>query len=95
MRHRLEYRVRAYFFVCMLALRLRLALKAMLHNMRVKDKPSVDIFLEMQGRVERADSMVGDEKISIYLNFSVDLRKYLLSMKMLDLFPDAPKSIAG
>jgi len=79
----------------MLALRLRLALKAMLHNMRVKDKPSVDIFLEMQGRVERAESTVGDEKISIYLNFSVDLRKYLLSMKMLDLFPDAPKSIAG
>jgi hypothetical protein len=94
-RHRLEYRVRAYFFVCMLALRLRLALKARLHNMRVKDKPSVDIFLKMLGRVERAESMVGDEKISIYLNVSVDLRKYLRSMKMLDLFPDALKSVVG
>ena len=61
----------------------------------MKDKPSVDKFLKMLGRVERAESMVGDEKISIYLNVSVDLRKYLLSMKMLDLFPDAPKSIAG
>ena len=63
--------------------------------MRVKDKPSVDIFLKMLGRVERAESMVGDEKISIYLNVSVDLRKYLRSMKMLDLFPDALKSVVG
>ena len=63
--------------------------------MRVKDKPSVDIILKMLGRVERAESMVGDEKISIYLNVSLDLRKYLRSLKMLDLFPDAPKSVVG
>jgi len=92
-RHRLEQRVRAYFFVCMLALRLRIALKTKLEQMRVKDKPRVEVFLKMLGRVERAETMVDDQKISIFLNVSSDLRRYLRSLKLLDLFPDAPKSV--
>ncbi len=70
-RHRRERRVRAYLFVCMLALRLQTALRWRLMEGGVEEEKVAEYqerLLEDLGRVERTEVQLGGQARTWYLN---------------------------
>lgn len=86
-RHRLESRVRAYVFVCMVAFRLHAALRAKIHSSTSKKvKMNSSEFLKVLKRVERADIQLGEEEIEVcYMNLTKDIVNQLVALGMKNL----------
>jgi hypothetical protein len=78
-RHRLERRVRAYLFVCVLAYRLLAMLQYRLRKLSNKDDTweRADTLLQELGRVERVQVRLGRQVKSWYLNLSGKNREML------------------
>ena len=86
-RHRLENRVRAYMFVCVLAYRLLAALRFRLAEAKIEGNPCEQTFelLRSLGRVERVDVKFGKEVKTYYLNQTNKLKDVLKKIGMKDL----------
>ncbi|EQD50688.1 transposase [mine drainage metagenome] len=90
-RHRRERRVRAYLFVCMLALRLQMALRAALREGGVKDDDVAEYqeqLLEDLGRVERVEVRLGHEAKTWYLNVTDRVTEGLRRLGRKDLLKE-------
>ena len=89
-RHRLEHRVRAYMFVCVLAYRLLSVLRIKMAEAVGKDKSwecTFDLLREL-GRVERVEVGFGKEVRIWYLNVSKSVEKTLKKIEMKDLLKE-------
>ena len=92
-RHRLEPRVRAYMFVCVLAYRLLSVLQAYLQKVAEKGEVwerTFDLLSEL-GRVERVDVGFGKEMRMWYLNKTKYIEDTLKSLGMKDLLKEEIK----
>jgi transposase len=89
-RHRLENRVRAYLFVCMLAYRLLAVLQWRLKQVSGREDSweSAGELLHDLSRVERVDVRFGNEIKTLYLNLSEKTSKSLKSIGMGELFKE-------
>lgn len=89
-RHRLENRVKAYLFVCMLAYRLLAVLQWRLKQASGKEDSweSANELLQELSRVERIDVRFGNEVKLVYLNLSGKTSKSLKAIGMIDLFKE-------
>jgi transposase len=78
-RHRLDRRVRAYVFVCVLAYRLLSVLQWRLKEASGREDSweRADDLLRGLGRVERADVKFGNEVKTMYLNVTKEIRDTL------------------
>lgn len=85
-RHRLEHRVRAYLFLCMLAYRLISALLWKLKEASGKEDSweSADMLLQGLGRVERVEVKFGNEIRTWYLNVTKAISDSLREIGMKD-----------
>jgi transposase len=89
-RHRLEHRVRAYMFICVLAYRLLSALRFRLAEARGEDKScehTSDLLRDL-GRVERVDVGFGKEVKTWYLNVTKSTKEILKKIRMKDLLKE-------
>jgi transposase len=89
-RHRLENRVRAYLFVCVLAYRLLAALHYSLQSIADKDNAweHAGSLLARLGRVERVNVRLGQQVTTWYLNITNDDKKTLKKMGFGDLLKE-------
>jgi len=89
-RHRLEQRVRAYIFVCMLAYRLLAVLQWKLKNASKKDDSweSAYLFLQDLSRVEKVEVKFGHEIKTWYLNLTQEMNSTLKGIGKKDLFKE-------
>ena len=91
-RHRLEHRVRAYIFVCVLAYRLSAVLQWKLRNTITSSRENTwekaEELLSHLNRVERVEFKFGKEIKTTYLNLSKKDKDTLKKIKMLKLFND-------
>jgi transposase len=89
-RHRLEHRVRAYIFVCVLAYRLSSTLQWMLKNASAKEDSweQASELLRNLGRVERVEVKFGKEIKTWYLNMNKYITDTLKAIDMPDLFKE-------
>ena len=89
-RHRLEHRVRAYLFLCMLAYRLISALLWKLKEASGKEDSwgSADMLLQGLGRVERVEVKFGNEIRTWYLNVTKAIADSLREIGMKDLLKE-------
>lgn len=86
-RHRLETRVRAYVFVCVLAYRLLAALQCQLQLISEKNSSweRAESLLMRLGRVERVEVRLGHQMKTWFLNLSQKDRKILKKMGFSEL----------
>ena len=89
-RHRLEERVRAYLFVCVLAYRLNAYLQHRLKEISDKENSweTADSLLNELGRVERVQIKLGNQVKTWYLNLSQKTKETLKKMGLGDLFQE-------
>jgi hypothetical protein len=89
-RHRLEQRVRAYIFLCMLAYRLLAVLQWKLKEASRKDDSweSAYSFLQDLSRVEKVEVKFGNEVKTWYLNLTQDMVSTLKTIGKKDLFKE-------
>lgn len=94
-RHRLEHRVRAYLFVCMLAYRLISALLWELKEASGKEDSweSADMLLQGLGRVERVEVKFGNEIRTWYLNVTKTISDSLRELGMKDLLKEETRLV--
>lgn len=86
-RHRLECRVRAYMLVCLLAYRLKAALRHAFDSADSKKVTmSTSVFLKKSARIESIEVNLGKEVEIFYVNVSKALRDQLDAIGMKDLF---------
>jgi len=95
-RHRLENRVKAYLFVCMLAYRLLAVLQWRLKQVSGKEGSweSANELLQDLSRVERVDVRFGKEVKTLYLNLSEKNSKLLKAIGMIELFKEETRLYA-
>lgn len=86
-RHRLEHRVRAYMFICVLAYRLLSALQFKFREVNRKESTWEQAFdlLRKLGRVERTEVVFGKEVKTLYLNVTKSINDKLKKIGMKDL----------
>ena len=89
-RHRLENRVRAYMFVCVLAYRLLAALRFRLAEAKIEGNPCEQTFelLRSLGRVEHVDVNFGKEVKTYYLNQTDKTKDILKKIGMKNLLAE-------
>ena len=89
-RHRLEHRVRAYMFVCVLAYRLLAVLRSKISNAVGEEKAWEQTFELLQdlSRVERVDVQFGKEVKTWYLNLSKKNEDLLKKIGFKNLFKE-------
>jgi transposase len=89
-RHRLEHRVRAYLFVCMLAYRLLSALQWKLKEASGREDSweRADTLLQALARVERVEVTFGNEIKTLYLNVTKAITDSLKEIGMNDLLKE-------
>jgi len=90
-RHRLENRVRAYLFICVLAYRLLAALQynlQMISNQDNRAWESANSFLARLGRVERVNVRLGQQVKTWYLNITGKDQQTLKKMGFKDLLKE-------
>ena len=89
-RHRLENRVRAYLFLCVLAYRLLAALRYNLLSISDRDSAweHAGSLLARLGRVERVNVRLGQQVKTLYLNFTKKDQYTLKKMGLGDLLKD-------
>lgn len=86
-RHRLESRVKAIIFVCILAYRLLSALRWKINSSKSKDVTlSESVFIKKLGRVEKLEINLGKEIEVFYVNVTTDLKRQVEALGMADLF---------
>jgi transposase len=92
-RHRLENRVKAYIFVCMLAYRLLAVLQWRLKQASNAEDAweSAYALLQDLSRVEKADVKFGNEIRTLFLNISAHTSKILKDIGMIGLFKEETK----
>lgn len=92
-RHRLEQRVRAYVFLCVLAYRLSAILQWKLKNALPKENSweSADNLLSRLARVEKIDVGFGKETKTTFLNLSKKDKDMLKKIGMENLFKEKMK----
>ena len=85
-RHRLESRVRAYIFVCVLAYRLLAALRAMIKSSdSSKVKLSASVFLKRLSRVQRTEIDLGKNIEICHMNLTNDVKNQMAELDMKSL----------
>ena len=92
-RHRRERRVRAYLFVCMLALRLQTALRWRLMEGGIEEDAVAEYqerLLEDLGRVERTEVQLGGQARTWYLNVTNRVKEGLKRLKLSELLKETP-----
>lgn len=97
-RHRRERRVRAYLFVCMLALRLQTALRWRLMEGGVEEEKVAEYqerLLEDLGRVERTAVQLGGQARTWYLNVTSRVKEGLKRLKLPELLKETPVTPAS
>ena len=89
-RHRLEHRVRAYLFVCMLAYRLLSVLQWKLKEASGKEDSweSADTLLQALARVERVELTFGNEIKTLYLNVTKAITDTLREIGMKEILKE-------
>ena len=89
-RHRLEHRVRAYLFVCMLAYRLLSVLQWRLKEASGKEDSweSADTLLQALARVERVELAFGNEIKTLYLNVTKAITDTLREIGMKEILKE-------
>jgi transposase len=89
-RHRLEHRVRAYLFVCMLAYRLLSTLQWKLKEASGREDSweRADTLLQALARVERVEVTFGNEIKTLYLNVTKAITDSLKEIGMNDLLKE-------
>lgn len=95
-RHRRERRVRAYLFVCMLALRLQAALRWRLIEGGVEEDAVAEYqerLLEDLSRVERVEVSLGMEVRTWYLNMTKVVTEGLRRLKLKDLLREESRVV--
>jgi len=94
-RHRLEHRVRAYLFVCMLAYRLLSALQWKLKEASGKEDSweRADTLLQALARVERVDVTFGNEIKTLYLNVTKEITDVLKEIGLNDLLKEETRLV--
>lgn len=95
-RHRLEHRVKAYLFVCMLAYRLLAVLQWKLKEASGKEGSweSADMFLRDLAMVQRVEVRFGNEVKTWYLNMTDSVSATLKEIGMSALFKEETR-LAG
>ena len=90
-RHRLQQRVRAYLFVCVLAYRLLAVLQAKLEHLGPKDDrwERASALLARLSIVQKSEIVFGGQRKTIYLNLRKTDQELLEKMGMEDLFKGA------
>jgi len=93
-RHRLEERVRAYLFVCVLAYRLLAYLQHKMRSISTKNDTweRADSLLDELGRVERMKVKLGRQVKTWYLNIPQKTEKTLKEIEMGDLFVETTET---
>ena len=93
-RHRLEVRVRAYLFVCLLAYRLLAYLQHKMGSISKKNDTweRADSLLDELGRVERMKVKLGHQVKTWYLNIPQKTDKTLKEIGMGDLFVETTET---
>jgi transposase len=94
-RHRLEHRVRAYLFVCMLAYRLLSVLQWKLKEASGHEDSweRADSLLHALGRVERMEVTFGNETKTWYLNVTKEITDTLKEIGMNDLLKEETRLV--
>ena len=94
-RHRLEHRVRAYLFVCMLAYRLLSVLQWKLKEASGHEDSweRADALLHALGRVERVDVTFGNETKTWYLNVTKAITDSLKEIGMKELLKEETRLV--
>jgi hypothetical protein len=94
-RHRLEHRVRAYLFVCMLAYRLAAALRYQLEEAGVEDDPAEHLETLLRGlaRVEKIEVRFGNEVRTWYLNVTERLAEDLKTLGLSDMLEEETRLV--
>ncbi|MBA7537950.1 hypothetical protein ES705_30223 [subsurface metagenome] len=94
-RHRLEHRVRAYLFVCMLAYRLLSVLQWKLKEASGKEDSweRADTLLQALGRVERVEVTFGNETKTWYLNVTKAITDSLKEIDMKELLKEETRLV--
>ena len=89
-RHRLECRVRAYLFVCVLAYMLLADLQHRLRMVSDRDDSweRADALLQRLGRVERVDVRLGQQVKTWYLNVTQEVQRTLKKMGFQNLLKE-------
>ena len=77
LRHRLESRVFAIIFVCTLALRLKAALRWIIHANKQESDLSVEMLMKKLEHVEYVEFNVGDSTDAYFINMQKKTLKYL------------------
>jgi len=77
LRHRLESRVFAIIFVCTLALRLKAALRWIIHAKKRESDLSVEMLMKKLEHVEYVEFNVGDSTDAYFINMQKKTLKYL------------------
>ena len=85
-RHRLETRVLGIMFVCTLALRLKVALRTMMTNVKSEKKYSTETLLKKLQRIEQVDFHIGDDVKVRFVNLQQKTRDVLDDIGMPHLF---------
>ncbi len=95
-RHRRERRVRAYLFVCLLAVRLEMALRHRLTEGGIKEEEVAEYqerLLTELSRVERTQVQLGSQSRQWYLNVTDHVRDGLKRLKLTDILDEGPPSV--
>ncbi|MGV8117894.1 MAG: hypothetical protein AB2L06_14425 [Methanothrix soehngenii] len=94
-RHRLEHRVKAYLFVCMLAYRLLAVLQWKLKEASGKEGSweSADMFLRDLAVVQRVEVRFGNEVKTWYLNMTDSVSARLKEIGMSALFKEETRLV--
>jgi len=93
LRHRLESRVFAIIFVCTLALRLKAALRWIIHAKERESNLSVEMLMKKLDHVEYVEFNIGDSMDAYFINMQKKTLKYLTDMGLDTVFKGKVKTL--
>ena len=93
LRHRLESRVFAIIFVCTLALRLKAALRWIIHAKGRESNLSVEMLMKKLEHVEYVEFNIGDSMDSYFINMQKKTLKYLTDIGLDTVFKGKVKTL--
>ena len=93
LRHRLESRVFAIIFVCTLALRLKAALRWIIHAKGRESNLSVEMLMKKLEHIEYVEFNIGDSMDAYFINMQKKTLKYLTDMGLDTVFKGKVKTL--
>ena len=93
LRHRLESRVLGIIFVCTLALRLKAALRWIIHSKERESDMSVEMLMKKLERVEYVEFNVGDSMDAYFINMQKKTLKLLSNVGLDIVFKGKVKTL--